>query len=177
MQSRCARRKRWRTNTKGMDRTYLGTFGTARTAANEARRSSSSIALEEETGNRARRSKTKKTINPNLQNKTTPWANALWVEPPSGTAQSAANVGAQRAFCCGRHSRRAPRFVKKRTRLDIFFIGPHHCRGVYSKYPGCNQLGSNRQAEWHRASQTSIRSGRFAVVATRGVRVAVIQQR
>ena len=48
---------------KEMDRTYLGTFGTARTAANAARRSSSSIALEEETGNRARRSKTKKTIN------------------------------------------------------------------------------------------------------------------
>ena len=34
---------------KEMDRTYLGTFGTARTAANEARRSSSSMALEEET--------------------------------------------------------------------------------------------------------------------------------
>ena len=95
------------------------------------------------------------------------------VKPPSGTAQSVANFTSQRSFCCGRHSKGAPRFVKKRTRLDIFFIGPHHCRGVYSKYPGCNQLGSNRQAERLRASQTSLRRGRFAVVATRRVRLAL----
>ena len=52
---------------KEMDRTYLGTFGTARTAANAARRSSSSIALEEETGNRARAGakQKKQLINPN----------------------------------------------------------------------------------------------------------------
>ena len=95
---------------KEMDRTYLGTFGTARTAANEARRSSSSIA-EEETGNAAReRAKQKKQLIPIYKTK-----------PPLG-----------------------------RTRF-----------------------GSNRQAERHRAPRTSVRSGRFAVVATRGVRLAL----